>query len=168
MKSILIATFGYPGSGKTYFSEKLSKDLHCAHLRSDDFRFKIISQPTFSNEEHTVVFGFMDFLTDKFLTSGVNVIYDANLVKKKHRDRARRIAQKADSHFMLISIETPFEVAVQRAREREFHSIGRDVVEAIRDESENLDGEDYITIDGLKTYEEQKETLLREILNRAK
>ena len=156
--------FGYAGSGKTYFSEKLSRDLHCAHLRSDDFRFRIIPHPTFSDEEHTVVFGLIDFLAEKFLSSGVNVIYDVNLVKKKHRDRVRRIAEKTDSHFVLISIETPFEIAVKRAKERDFHSIDRKVVEAIRDEVENLDGEFHIKVDGLKTYEEQKEIILKKIL----
>ena|SRR3989338_1351887 len=168
MKPILIATFGYPGSGKTYFSEKLAEDLNCAHLRSDDFRFRIIPKPTFSNEEHTMVFGLIDFLAEKFLSNGVNVVYDVNLTKKRHRDRVRRIADNTNSHFVLISIETPFEIAVQRAKDRELHSIDRRTVEAISDEYEDLSSETYIKIDGLKTYDEQKDIILKQISDKTK
>ncbi len=163
MKPILIATFGYPGSGKTYFSEKLAKDLHCAHLRSDDFRFKIVPHPTFSIEEHTMVFNLMDFLAEKFLSSGVNVIYDVNLTKKKYRDRARRIAVKTNSRFALISVQTPFDLAVERAKNRKVHSIDRKTVEAIRDEAEDLRDEPHILLDGTRSYKDQKEEILRQL-----
>ena len=160
MNPIIIGTFGHPGSGKSYFSERLARDLHLAHLRSDEIRKQIFPHPTFKQEEHDVVFGLMDFLSEKFLSSGVGVIYDTNLIKKKHRDRLRQIADKTSSRFALLHVETPLEISVERAKSRSFHPIDRNVVESIHAESEYPHDESPIVVDGTKSYEEQKEGIM--------
>lgn len=167
LKPIFIGTVGRPGSGKSYFSEKLSNDLHFAHLRSDDFRFRLVSKfkkPDFSPEEHGAVFGFMDFLSHKLLDAGVSVIYDVNLVKKEHRNRIKGIADGLKINHVILWVQTPLELAVERARTREFRPIERDVMELIDKGFEQPDlSEKILIVDGTKSYDEQKEYLLSEI-----
>lgn len=163
MKPLLIATFGHPGSGKSHFSEKLSKDLHFAHLRSDEIRHQLFPEPTFSQEEHNVVFGLMNFLAAKLLSTGVSVIYDANSHKKKHRQSLKDITEKESARFALLHIETPLEIAVERAKTREFRPVDRSVVESMHNESEDPKDESPIVIDGTKSYEEQKEFIIKKL-----
>ncbi len=158
---LLIGTIGSPGSGKSYFSEKISKDLHLVHLRSDDIRFRIISEPNFTQEEHNVVFGFMDFLAEKILDNKIGVIYDANLVKYEHRERLIRIAENTKAKFVMLWIKTPLDLAITRAKDRKFHPITKETVEAIAGELEEFRNEPHIIIDGIKSYEEQRDFILK-------
>jgi uncharacterized protein len=80
-KPLLIATLGYPGSGKTYFSERLSKKKHFFHLNSDRIRLAIFDKPQYKPEEHRIVFRLMDSLAQDLLRQGVSVVYDANFNK---------------------------------------------------------------------------------------
>ncbi len=59
-KKILITTFGYPGSGKTYFSERLAKEFNLFHLNSDKIRSEIFIKPNYSDEEHKAVLRFIN------------------------------------------------------------------------------------------------------------
>jgi|ERR1700733_1559010 len=166
MKPILIATFGYPGSGKSHFSEKISKELHYAHLRSDEIRHQIFLNSKFNLEENIVIFRVMDFLAGKLLSTGVSVIYDANSHLYSQRQSLRDIAEKANARFALIHIETQLEIAVERARTREFHPVERSVVESVRNEAEDITNEFPIIIDGTKSYEEQKDFIMRELVKK--
>ncbi len=163
MKPTLIATLGLPGSGKSYFAERLAKDLHFAHLRSDEIRLQINPKPTYTNEEHKVVFGLMDFLTLKLLSTGVSVIYDANVNKHIHRQNLRGIAGEQDAKFVLIYIDTPLEIAIKRAKTREFHPIDQDVVESLHKEMEYMPEEEKVTINGLESYEKQRDDIVKQI-----
>lgn len=162
-----MGTIGSPGSGKSYFSEKLARDLHFVHLRSDDIRFRLVKKVKkvdFSQEENDAVFGFMDFLSEKILKDGVGVIYDANLVKRTHRDRLCEIAQSAGVVYVILWIQTPLELAITRAKEREFRPIDREVVESLNSALEEPSSDEpIIIIDGTKSYEEQREFILNEL-----
>ena len=117
-KPLLVITLGYPGSGKTYFSERLAREFDLFHINSDKIRFEIFSNPTFSKEEHNVVFGFIDWMTQELLKKGVSVVVDANHNKYKNRAKFLKFANKLKSRHVLIHIKTPVNVAEKRLIKR--------------------------------------------------
>jgi len=89
MSAKLYLMLGYPGAGKTTTAHILSELTGAVRLSSDDFRFAMFPQPTFSNDEHATLYRTLDFVTEMLLANGVSVIYDANLNRYQHRADAK-------------------------------------------------------------------------------
>lgn len=117
-KLLLIATLGHPGSGKTYFSEHLSKEYNLVHLSRDKFRQEAIHNPTYAVEEQNAISQAINWLTCEFLSKGVGVINDGNYTKKKYRTILSKIAKKYDCTYILVHIITPVETARKRVVKR--------------------------------------------------
>lgn len=162
-KPLLIGLFGYPGSGKTYFSERLSKKEGYYHLSSDKIRLAMFRVPTYKREEHRTVFRFMDYLASEFLAHGVSVVYDANFNFKKHRKALARLAKQKGARYQLVWVQTEESLALRRLHSRSklksahrqqlYRPIGRRVFNALKQEMELPDkSEPVIIIDGRMSF----------------
>lgn len=165
-KPLLITTLGYPGSGKTYFSERLAQEFNLFHINSDKIRFEIFNNPTFSKEEHHVVFSFIDWITQELLSKGVSVIVDANHNKYINRVKFLKFANKLKARHILIHIKTPVDVAEKRLIKRRsvkntekkkyYRPLELSVLHTLKNEIEYPDiKEKVLEIDGLKPYGKQ-------------
>ena len=160
----LLATLGYPGSGKTHFSERFSKESDFFHLNSDIVRLTLFPKPKYDPPESAIVFRMMDFLAGAFLNAGVSVIYDANSTKIAYRERLRRIAKKNGAQYLLLRFMTPLPVALARIKKRRalrselkkryYRPIDDGVLFEIRAEMEEPKKESFLVIDGTKPYKE--------------
>lgn len=117
-KPIIVVTLGYPGSGKTHFSERLAKKDGFFHLSSDELRARMFVNPTYSIQEHQEVFAFCDFLAKRLLEKGVSVIYDANFNFSRHRARVRRLVTSRAALSVIAWIRTHEETALRRVKNR--------------------------------------------------
>ena len=158
-KSVLIVTIGAPGSGKSYFAERICRDYRLIHLRSDRIRDHVFIRPTYSKAENNRLFGLMDFLTDELLSRGVGVVYDANATKRDFRKRLRGIARKHKATYVILWVHTPLKTALKRAQSRSYHPVGIPVVLGIHRETEKPKSEPFIIFDGTKSYKTQKKLL---------
>lgn len=163
---MIIGTLGHPGSGKTYFSERLAKELGYFHLSSDKTRLMMFENPSYKQEEHQVVFRFMDNLALELLKTGVGVIYDANLNKRVHRKKIADIARKAKVKQKIIWIRTDTNTALKRINKRSqikdpkkkllYRPISKEVFDNLKNEIEQpTKRETVIHIDGHKIFKEQ-------------
>lgn len=117
-KPLLIATFGYPGSGKTYFSERLAKEANFFHLAVDKIRLAMFEKPKYTKEEHKAVFQFMDSLAEELLKKGISVIYDANFNFRKNRIEMQKLARRAKATYRLVWVKTNEKKALKRLGQR--------------------------------------------------
>ncbi len=174
-KSLLIATLGYPGSGKTYFSERFCKQFNFVHVNSDKIRFEMFSNPNFSQEETTRLFKFIDWLVEEFLQKNINVIVDANSPLRAHRNDFAKIAKKYKVDFAVLHIQTPLDLAEKRILKRRnitspkkkkyYRPIEISVIHTIKNMTEKPHSkEPLIQIDGTSPYSQQ----LREFKSRLK
>lgn len=115
---LLIAMMGYPGSGKTYFSERISKTNNFFHLNSDKVRSELFKEPTFTVSEHKKVFSYIDRRATELLEKGVSVVVDANSPLKSHRDRLKKIAHRFKARFLIVHIITSENLAQKRILKR--------------------------------------------------
>jgi predicted kinase len=173
-KPLLLATFAYPGSGKTYFSERLAKKLAYFHLSSDKIRLAMFRDPKYTPVEHETVFRFMDYLAEELLQHGVSVIYDANFNKRVHRSKLPRVARRTGAKAHLIWIQTSEEVAMKRLEKRAKYSsrkkqelyrpITKAIFEQLRDEMERpAKSEKVIKIDGHLSFSKQFEQFKKQV-----
>jgi hypothetical protein len=165
-KPILIITLGYPGSGKTYFSEHLSKEFNLFHLSFDKIRSEMFDIPLFSQEEHQKVSNMADWLIQELLKKNISVIVDANTNKLIQRKKYLKFANKADARYALIHIKTPIETAEKRIikrgkiknleKKKYYRPLELSVLHLLKSEIEPPNKKEFfIEINGLKPYKEQ-------------
>jgi predicted kinase len=168
-KSILIITFGYPGSGKTYFSEHLSKEFNLFHLSFDKIRSEMFDIPTFSQEEHKKVSNLADWLIQELLKKNIRVIVDDNTNKLIQRKKYFKFANKANARYVLLHIKTPIETAEKRIikrgkiknleKKKYYKPLELSVLHLLKNEIEHPNNKEiFIEINGLKPYKEQVKT----------
>ncbi len=117
-RTLLIATLGFPGSGKTYLAENLSDELGFFHLNADKLRYTIFQKPSFTLEETETLIRLMNTLTQHLLKKGISVIYDKNINFKSERKALEKIAKKCNAHYHLIWIQTDVSIAEKRLVKR--------------------------------------------------
>lgn len=112
---------GLPGAGKTTLAKTLQKLTKAARLSSDDYRTLIYPEPTFSQKEHDNLYGLLDHSVEHLLEANHDVIYDANLNRKIHREEKYELAKKYNAQVRLWWVRTPQELAKQRRIDEQDH-----------------------------------------------
>lgn len=148
--SSLFVTLGYPGSGKSYFSERLAKDIGAFHLNSDKVRADMFTNPAYTREEHEAVFKMMDHRCEELLSKGISVIYDANNNRRSKRKELQALADKYSAKYLLLYFKTPIEIAKERNEQRQgLAKVRASVIDRMdRLIEPPLDNEPFMEIDG--------------------
>ena len=111
----LYMMFGYPGAGKTTAAEAIEGLTEAVRLTSDQVRLELFPQPTFSQAEHKRLYEILDEGTEKLLSEGKDVIYDANLNRREHREAKYAICKRTGATPKLLWVQTARDLAKQRA-----------------------------------------------------
>lgn len=110
---------GIPGAGKTSISEHISEITGAVHISSDEFRKHMFDKPEdISETEHFQTYNMLNYITSQILKSGKDVIYDANLNRREHRDEKYDICKRVGAECKLIYVKTSIETAKKRATEQ--------------------------------------------------
>lgn len=157
-KPKLYMMLGLPGSGKTTAATGLALLTRAVHLSSDAFRLAMFPKPTFSETEHELLYDALDHLTELLLLQGVDVIYDANLNRKHHRQEKYDICQKFGIEYRLLWVQTS-QVLAQARRVADSHDMLRPPYESPEAmfrriasifETPNTQQEPFTVLDGTK------------------
>jgi len=166
-ENYIIATIGFPGSGKTHFSEKLAKKFNLVHLNSDKFRFEIYGEDLSAvDDSNQPIFNLMNWVTEELLKKRIGVIYDTNSNKIIYRKKFAKFAKKYNALYILVHLKTPLEIAEQRilkrgklnSKEKNKYYRQIDISELNRFKNEielPLSNEPVIEIDGTLSFVEQ-------------
>lgn len=160
---------GLPGAGKTTLAQILQKLTGAARLSSDDYRLTIYPQPTFDQKEHDNIYALLDHSTEHLLASGHDVIYDANLNRRQHRQEKYDLADRYGARVLLWWVKTPKPLAKQRRVDEQNHILlpagetAERMFERIADILEEPDNnEPFIVIDGTDIQRDHIKELLRD------
>jgi len=83
---MIIIVFGLPGSGKTYFSEKLAEKIGAKHISSDIIRKQLVPSPTYSNDEKLLIYKKMFDIMYDYVDRREHLILDGTFYKAWIRD----------------------------------------------------------------------------------
>ena len=110
---------GLPGTGKSYFSNKLAERLGFLILGSDALRKTLFPSPSYSQQESSHLFQACHLLIERLLTKGIPVILDATNLSERHRERLYNIADRLGAKLILVRVEAPPEVVQERLEARQ-------------------------------------------------
>ncbi|MGI2335403.1 MAG: AAA family ATPase [Dehalogenimonas sp.] len=114
----LFVMVGLPGSGKSYFVDKLVKVIPATVLQSDFIRKTLVKKPTYTQREHSRVFKAIHAVTRELLNSNNNVLIDATNLNRKYRIPLYQMANAAGARLIVIYLDTPREIARERIKDR--------------------------------------------------
>ncbi|MEO9485214.1 MAG: ATP-binding protein [Ekhidna sp.] len=103
MHQSIVVVFGLPGSGKSFFAEKLAEVLGASYFSSDQLRATLFSEKNYSLEAKEEVYRKMLGLANSALESGNDVVLDGTFYLKKWRDMVtENFKNLASCHFIEI------------------------------------------------------------------
>ena len=133
----LIVVSGLPGTGKTYFCNRLAERLPSVVLESDVLRKTLFSPPSYSAKESSQLFRAIHRLIERLLVKGIPLILDATNLSERNREYLYSIADRLDAGLVLVRVKAPPEVVRQR-------------LEARRERAENKSDADWATYRRMK------------------
>jgi predicted kinase len=172
-KPLILMFLGSPGSGKSYFAKHIADKLNAVRINGDSMRLAIfgsleeIERIYHSNDRRKVneyVFNGLDYVAEQILQRGQDVVYDAHQNKRIDRETVEQKAERQHALPVVISIKTPYEVAVKRGQTRESQVDQRQLSEEKMREviarhqantDEPVKTEHVIVLDGEIAFEEQ-------------
>lgn len=174
-KPFLLMFYGFPGSGKTYFSRQFVDKVQAAHLQADRIRHELFQQPRYDREENAVVAQIMDYMTGEFLQAGVSVVYDAGVIRSQQRRTLRDKARQAGAESILVWQQIDADSANQRVGRRDRRKADdryalqpdRETFQRITQAMQNpVAGEDYVVMSGKHVFPTQFSTIMRYMSSR--
>jgi predicted kinase len=118
-KPFLLMLYGFPGAGKTYFARQLSDKMQVAHIQADRIRAELFESPRYDKQENEVVMQLMNYMAGEFLSAGLSVIYDVNMMRAAQRRGLRDAARKAGAQTLLVWLQIDTDTAFTRGQKRD-------------------------------------------------
>ena len=126
MSAVLFYTIGLPGAGKTTFAKNLARQLGGEHIYGDKVGYQLFTQPKFTPEEVQQVRSTMEQMTRRTLANGRSAVYDALLLNRALRQYVANIAQTQGKQAVGIWVQTPEQIARNRAGVVRFADFAKD------------------------------------------
>ncbi len=134
---MIVIVLGLPGSGKSYFAERLAKRLDAEYLNSDRLRKKLFSNRTYSIKEKAKVYDRMLKRMVEALGQNDNLVLDATFHKKEIREP---FLTKGKGRIYIIEVCAEEEIIRQRVQKnRPDSEADFDVYQLIKQEWELLE-----------------------------
>jgi predicted kinase len=170
-KQYLFMSLGHPGSGKTYFTQRLAEKTGAIRVNADALRMSMFGSFDAAREfdKETgklgqVVFKALDYATVQILKSGNSVIYDVQQNEKEIREKTSRLGSDNNAIPVIIWVKTPVDIALQRGQDREltpdqqkhdYETMRASIEKHMKLIEAPTADEKVITIDGTTPFEDQ-------------
>jgi len=115
---VFVLVCGLPGAGKSYFSRQLAEKLPGIIVESDAMRKILWHSPTHSARESHCLFSALYLLIEELLRGGITVVHDATNLVEQHRERLYRICERIGVKIIVVWVEAPRAVILERLRGR--------------------------------------------------
>lgn len=171
-KPALIMLYGFPGSGKTYFSRQFSEHVQAVHMQADRVRAELFEKPRYDKQENAVVTQLMEYMTEEFLNAGVSVVFDANTMRQSQRASLRELAKHCHAKSLIVWFQIDQDSAYARSTQRDRRR-NDDKYAAVTDKDSfnkavshmqnPSDAEDYVVVSGKHTFNAQYTAIARRL-----
>lgn len=136
---MIILVSGLPGSGKSYFAERLAGRISAEYLNSDRVRIELHASGKYSVEDKLVVYKEMLLRTMKAFDDGYDVVVDATFYHHTMREMFLRLADGYKQMLLLIEVVADEALIRERlSRPRKYSEADYQVYEKIRDDFEGI------------------------------
>jgi predicted kinase len=134
---MVIVVFGLPGTGKTFFSEKLAEKTGAVHLNTDIIRIKMGKKGVYDEQTKDLIYmNLLDQAAD-YLIGGRDVIVDGTFLRQEQRKQIQEIAQSKGHSIYFIEIFADEKVVEERLKEkRKFSEADLEIYRKLKKEYE--------------------------------
>ncbi|SDE43572.1 hypothetical protein SAMN05421636_10557 [Pricia antarctica] len=132
-----IMVFGLPGSGKSYFAERLAEKIDAEYVSSDRLRKELFPSRTYSDHEKAAVYDTMLKKLEETNTKKENLVFDATFYKKETRELFIKKA-KNNSRFIEVWADEPV-IKARLKESRPYSDADFEVHKLIKQEWEPLE-----------------------------
>jgi predicted kinase len=115
---VFVLVCGLPGAGKSYFSRKLVEKLPGIIVESDAMRRRLWQTPTHSAQESHHLFGALYLLIEELLRGGITIVHDATNLLEQHRNRLYKICERIGVKIIVVWVEAPRAIILERLQGR--------------------------------------------------
>lgn len=136
---MIVIVCGLPGSGKSYFATRLSAALHARYISSDDIRFRMFPERTYSDAEKTQVYAAMLSAMNDAIAGNQAVVLDATFSREAWRRMFEDAAATRQQALVYIEVVAPDPLVRERLRQpRTSSEADYAVYRKVKDEAEPL------------------------------
>jgi predicted kinase len=140
-----IIIFGLPGSGKSFFAERLAKMLNAGYLSSDQLRKEMYAVRTYSFDEKMAVYDKMKMAMHEAIQNKVDLILDGSFYKESIRQKFKNEIAKGQAIWFIEVIADESLIRDRLSRPRAFSEADYEVYKKIKGEWEPMK-EDHLII----------------------
>jgi predicted kinase len=134
---MIVFVLGLPGSGKSYFAERLAKKMNAEYVSSDRLRKELFAERTYSKTEKARVYREMLQRMESAIAHKKSIVLDATFHKKETRDV---FLEKAEKQVFLIEIQASKALVRERLKKsRPYSEADFEVYELIRGQWDALE-----------------------------
>jgi len=165
----LLILVGLPGTGKSTFAKHFVEHIPAVVLESDALRKTLVTQPVYTDTEHTRVFTAVHTLMAKLLKQKVSLVLDATSLTAKDREPLYKIASGAGVRNFVVEIDLPPEIIKKHLEERIQQGTSRsdadwEIYLQLRPKSEPVSGKCY-RIKSESDFQPVLEYLIKDVKN---
>ena len=162
---VLVVYCGLPGVGKSTVSEYTAEGLSAVRYRSDEVRYDLFENPTYTPEEIQQTYEEMLDRARSDLAAGRDVVVDGTFKQASQRDRAETVARETGANLQFVRVTCPPEVVRDRIDDRTDDASDADlsVYKQHRAEFEPLDV-DHVRIDNGGSLADTREQVDQKLL----
>lgn len=136
---MIIIVSGLPGSGKSYFGERLAAYLGANYINSDQVRVALHASGKYSVRDKLVVYKEMLLQTAGFLEQKKDVVVDATFYYHTMREMFLRLAYGHNEPIRVIEVTADENLIRQRLQKpRKYSEADYSVYEKVRDDFEAI------------------------------
>ena len=136
---MIVVVLGLPGTGKSYFAEKLSNRIGAVHLNSDRLRNALHARGKYTLDDKLHIYRVMAKKTKQALDQGKSVIVDATFYKHEMIDLFMTLAKDHASPIRFIKVEADEALVQERLQKHRTDSEADfPVYQKIKDEFDEL------------------------------
>ncbi len=119
---MLIAVFGLPGSGKSYFASHLSRKVNALYLSSDVLRKQLLSDPNYSPAEKERIYENLFSKASLAIENDHKVVLDATFHSEERRAELGRMCTRLKASLYWIEVVADEELIRKRVSRKRKNS----------------------------------------------